>query len=466
MDNLYLDTHFFFVPARLLWSNWQKFNGEQTNPGDSTSYTVPQVSIPAASMTTGTIWDYFGLPVNNIAAGNSLSVSALPFRAYNKIFNQWYRDENYVNSVADNMGDGPDTPTDYSVLTSGKRHDYFTSALPWPQKGNPVTLPLGTSAPVKTQATITNTTSNPVKWYDVSTGSPLASTANLQAQGGTGNTYNTTVTAAGSGQLSIGNLYADLTSASAITINALRTAFQTQKLLERDARGGTRYTEILRSHFGVMPPDYRLQRPEYIGGGTSAVSLSPIAQTSGTPTTGTPLATLSAIGTVVAHGHNFTYSATEHGFIVGVARVRADMTYQQGLERFWSRKTRYDYYLPVFAQLGEQTILNKELFADGSSNDDLTFGYQERWAEYRYKPSRISGSFRSTAPATLDAWHLAQKFTSLPTLNSTFIQENVPMSRILAAGSSAPNFLADFQFNLMSVRPMPMYSVPGLVDHF
>jgi len=459
MDNMHLDSFFFFVPNRLIWSNWQKFMGQQANPDSSTSYVVPQQVSPAGGYAVGSLQDYMGLPtVGQVSNTGTVSHCAFWPRAYNLIWNEWFRDENLQNSVTVDTGDGPDTVTNYTLLRRGKRKDYFTSSLPWPQKGASVSLPLGTTAPVKSDGTFINMSS------DTLTNDNLYSLTNGNlALGGHPN----------AAQVKFGNnsgLYADLSQATAATINQLRQSFQIQKLLERDARGGTRYTEIIRAHFGVISPDARLQRPEYIGGGTSNININPIAQTSGTSASGTttPLGTLAAMGTALAHNHGFTYSATEHGVILGLVSVRADLTYQQGLARMWSRSTRYDFYFPAFATLGEQAVLNKEIYVRGDNNDNNVFGYQERWAEYRYYPSRISGLFRSTASGTIDNWHLAQKFTTLPTLNTTSIQDTPPVDRIVAVGAAAngKQFIFDSFFDVKKARPMPMYSVPGLIDHF
>jgi hypothetical protein len=459
MDNMHLDSFFFFVPNRLIWSNWQKFMGQQNNPSDSISYVVPQQVSPAGGYAIGSLQDYMGLPtVGQVGAGNTVSHCAFWPRAYNLIYNEWFRDENLQNSVTVDTGDGPDTVTNYTLLRRGKRKDYFTSALPWPQKGTAVTLPLGTSAPIRANTNgainlaIRNASNDLKNLQSFSSTNPDV----VRNGGSTGNAD--------------GALYADLSTATAATINQLRQSFQIQKLLERDARGGTRYTEIIRSHFGVVSPDARLQRPEYIGGGSTNININPIAQTSGTNASGTttPMGTLAAMGTALAHNHGFTYSATEHGVILGLVSVRADLTYQQGLQRMWSRSTRYDFYFPAFATLGEQAVLNKEIYVTGASGDNDVFGYQERWAEYRYYPSRISSLFRSTAAGTIDAWHLAQKFTSTPTLNTTFIQDTPPVSRVVAVGASAngQQFIFDSFFDCKKARPMPLYSVPGLIDHF
>lgn len=469
MDNLYLDSFFFFVPNRLIWNNWQKFMGEQVNPGDSTSYVVPQQVSPAGGYAVGSLQDYMGLPtVGQVTGGNTVSHCAFFTRAYNLIWNEWFRDENLQNSVVVDKGDGPDAnaSTNYTLLRRGKRHDYFTSALPWPQKGNAVSLPLGTSAPVLRSSNATGW-----KAYKEGTDNLVSGTGSFTPDTATGKFYANT---APYDRLSLdpnGGLYADLSAATAATINQLRQSFQIQKLLERDARGGTRYTEIVRAHFGVISPDARLQRPEYLGGGSTPLIINPIAQTSGTGASGqtTPLGNLAAVGTALARNHGFTQSFTEHGVIIGMVSIRADLTYQQGLPRMWSRSTRYDFYFPAFAMLGEQPIYNKEIYVTGdSTQDNNVFGYQERWAEYRYKPSQISGLFKSTSSGTIDGWHLAQKFTSLPTLNNTFIQENPPVSRVVAVGSSAngQQFLFDSFFDCKTARPMPLYSVPGLIDHF
>ena len=475
MDNLYMDTFFFFVPNRLVWDNWQKFMGEQANPGDSIDYTVPQCPTPTGGYAIGSLQDYMGLPtVGQVAAGQTINHNALHTRAYNLIWNEWFRDENLQDSLVVGKDDGPDDPTDYVIQRRGKRHDYFTSSLPWPQKGTAVTLPLGTSAPILGNG----------KTLGLSDGT---NNAGLYAGGGTGQLfagtgdYDQNIGGAGSGPQIIGarlgvvtsgesGMFADLSAATAATINQLRESFATQRLLERDARGGTRYTEIIRSHFGVVSPDARLQRPEYLGGGSSPIVINPVAQTSATSASGTntPLGNLAAVGTATAMGHGFTQSFTEHGVVIGLAAVRADLTYQQGLRRMWSRRTRYDYYFPVFAHLGEQAVLNKELYVTGNSTDDDVFGYQERWAEYRYHPAQVTSLFRSTASGTLDAWHLAQNFSALPTLSDTFIVDQPPVDRVVAigAGANGQQFIFDSFFDIRAARPMPLYSVPGLVDHF
>jgi hypothetical protein len=453
MDNMHLDSFFFFVPNRLIWNNWRQFMGQQANPDSSISFVVPQQVSPTGGYAIGSLQDYMGLPTfGQVSNTGTVSHCAFWPRAYNLIWNEWFRDENLQNSVPVDLGDGPDNIANYTLLRRGKRKDYFTSALPWPQKGASVTLPLGTSAAIR----VNNNTG---------TG---ADTMYRSAEAGKNSFLGTVAGLANPAATNA--LYADLSTATAATINQLRQSFQIQKLLERDARGGTRYTEIIRSHFGVISPDARQQRPEYIGGGTSNISINPIAQTSGTSASGTttPLGTLAAMGTALAHNHGFTYSSTEHGVVIGLVSVRADLTYQQGLHRMWNRQTRYDFYFPAFATLGEQAVLNEEIYVRGDANDTGVFGYQERWAEYRYMPSRISGLFRSTAAGTLDAWHLAQRFTSLPTLNNTFIQDTPPVDRIVAVGAAAngKQFIFDSFFDVKKARPMPMYSVPGLIDHF
>lgn len=467
MDNLYLDSFFFFVPSRILWDNWEKFLGAQDNPGDSTDFLIPQVQF-LTPVSVGSLGDYFGLPT-----GFPQTVNALPFRAYNKIWNEFFRDQNLQNSLSLPTDDGPDADTDYNLVRRGKRHDYFTSCLPWPQKGPSTSIPLGTSAPVVFPNNIEiGSDGNPFglenlpgysTLINASPGAFVPSTPGTEAAltfsgVGYGLSLNTT-------ESNPAGVYADLNSATAATINSLRQAFAIQKLYERDARGGTRAQEVILAHFGVLGDDARLQRPEYLGGGETAIQLTPIAQTS--EAGATPQANLAAFGTCLgSKGHGFVKSFVEFGYVIGVISVRADLNYQQGMNKLWSRQARFDFYWPALSHIGEQAVLNQEIyFQDNPTIDEAVFGYQERFAEYRYKPSLITGEFRSTYSAPLDAWHLAQDFGSLPTLGDTFIQDNPPVARVVA-DDTAPQFLLDCFFKYKCARPMPIYSVPSLIDHF
>ncbi len=465
MDNLYMDTFFFFVPERLVFENFQRMCGEQDNPDDSTDFLFPTITAPPGGFPVGSLADYFGIPTG-VA---NLEVRAEPFRCYNLIYNEWFRDENLQDSVPFTRSDS-DVNTNYTLLKRGKRHDYFTSALPWPQKGPGVELPFGGNASVVSDGPMKFTFGPTVSSLESGSlyGGRYVNDSSFFSAGYLPNvsdsashiSVNKPSPAIYSSGLSV-----DLSTATQVTINQFREAFQIQKWYERAARGGTRYTEILRSFFGVVSPDARLQRPEYLGGSSNRIDISVVPQMSGSNDV-TPQANLAAFGVGVSNRRNgFTKSFTEHGWIIGLVNVRADLTYQQGLNRMWSRSTKFDMYWPTFAHLGEQAILNKEIYAQGSDVDNEAFGYQERYAEYRYFPSQITGKFRSTFAQPLDNWHLAQKFDNLPALSSEFIEDNPPVSRVIAVPSE-PQFLLDCWFNMNCVRPMPVYSVPGLVDHF
>jgi len=468
MDNMFMDTFFFAIPIRLVWENWQKFCGERKpDPDSSIDYTIPVID-DGNNEANETLWDYLGLPTKVAAA---FDVSALPFRAYNLCFNEWFRDQNLQDSVTygnvSNADDGPDDIADYTLLRRGKRHDYFTSCLPWLQKGDAVELNLGIDAPITGIGKSTQTYAGGAQNVYETDGS---GTSAFTSSGLIADTNSNRYWYAEEDPNNAGypNLRTDLANATASTVNELRQAVQVQRILERDARAGSRYTEIIESHFGVTSPDQRLQRPEYLGGGSTPIIIKPIANQAG----GIGLRELGELGAMGIAGferHGFTKSFTEHCIILGLVNVRADLTYQEGIERMWSRETRYDFYWPSLAHLGEQAVLNKEIYVDAGSVGDTSFedvfGYQERFAEYRYKPSRITGKLRSNDATSLDAWHLGIEFGSQPTLDDTFIQDNPPVDRVIGVPSE-PHFIFDGYVNLECVRPMPVYSVPGHIDHF
>ncbi|ALS03508.1 VP1 [Gokushovirus WZ-2015a] len=485
MDNIYLDYYWFFVPNRIVWEHWRELMGENTKSAwiPDTEYQVPQITAPDGGFSAGTIADYMGIPTN---VGN-LSVNALPFRAYALIMNEWFRDENLTDplniptndaTVAGSNGDNylTDVAKGGKPFKASKYHDYFTSALPAPQKGADVGIGLTGSAPVITTSSPKSlpTPIIPLTWNDVSTGKLFTPDSRYEISlnpGGSGIQFTKAVSSShGAGvdfnEIAPRNLVADLGSTSAITVNELRMAFQLQKLYEKDARGGSRYIELLKSHFGVTSPDARLQRPEYLGGNRIPININQVVQTSSN-VTDQPLGDTGAYSLTVDYHSDFTRSFVEHGFIMGLCVARYDHSYQQGLERFWSRKSRFDYYWPVLANIGEQAIKNKEIFAQATSVDDEVFGYQEAWADYRYKPSRVAGEMRSNFKQSLDVWHLGDDYDSLPRLSDSWIREDKSnLDRCLTITSSVANQLfCDVYVQNKTTRAMPLYSIPGLIDH-
>ena len=472
MDNMFADVFYFSVPLRLVWDNFQKFMGEKENPTDTTEYLVPVRNSGTVSTSTsrptgisayqnGSLEDYLSIPTQI----DNLEHSALYHRAYGLIWNEWFRDQNLQNSIDIPKGDGPDdvytgshlnSPHSIPLLRRGKRHDYFTSSLPWPQKGTAVDLPIGNTAPIIADGDFQFTDGSNVRDTEYSAGAGYR-------PDGSGFTENVPV------QYSSG-LQVDLSSATASTINQLRQAMQIQSMYEIDARSGTRYTEIINAHFGVTSPDQRLQRPEYLGGGTMRINVNPTVnqsalQASGAGFNNDGLGQVGAFATAELNGTGFTKSFVEHSIVIGLVSVRADLTYQQGLNRMFSRRDKLDYYWPKLSQIGEQAVLNKEIYAQGTSADDDVFGYQERYAEYRYKPSTIHGVFRSNDTASLDAWHLSEDFANLPQLNTQFIEVNPPIERVVRV-TSEPQFIGDFYHDVKSARPMPLYGVPSDLTRF
>lgn len=474
MDNVYLDTYYFFVPNRLVWWHWRELMGENTESAwiPQTEYSVPQVTAPDGGWNIGTIADYMGIPTGV----SGLSVNALPFRAYALICNEWFRDENLTDPVSISAMDateqgsnGDNYITDLAKggmpFVASKYHDYFTSCLPSPQRGPNVTIPIAQLAdlPVVTgNVRSSDIGTEPLK-VNITSGGTIGVSSGTMFAAGPNSPSGTS-----SSNFVFTNLWAKGANAiEATSINSLRQAFQIQKLYEKDARGGTRYIELLKSHFGVTSPDARLQRPEYLGGNRVPITINQVLQQSGTVAGSTPQGTPTGMSLTSDTNSDFTKSFVEHGFIIGLMVARYDHTYQQGLNRMWSRKSRFDYYWPVFANIGEQAVLNKEIYADGSAKDNEVFGYQEAWADYRYRPNICTGEMRSQAQKSLDSWHLADDYASRPHLSDAWIREDKNnLDRALAISSTVSNQLwADIYVQNICTRPMPMYSIPGLIDH-